>query len=83
MNLNLRTKPNKFQDANEPLRVQEGPIIRSKSKKLQETLFGLIKGIWKAQEHSNPFKINKGSNMAQIVLFTTSKQVNLENNLYN
>ena len=48
MNPNSRTKPNKFQDANEPLRVQEGPITRSKSKKLQEALFGLIQGIWKA-----------------------------------
>ena len=48
VNPNSRTKPNKFQDANEPLRDQEGPIIRSKSKKLQEALFGLIQCIWKA-----------------------------------
>ena len=34
VNTNSRTKSNKFQDANEPLRVQEGPITRSKSKKL-------------------------------------------------
>ena len=34
VNPNSRTKPNNFQDANEPLRVQEGPITRSKSKKL-------------------------------------------------
>ena len=45
VNPNSRTKPNKFQDANEPLKVQEGPITRSKSKKLQEALFGLIQGI--------------------------------------
>ena len=42
VNPNSRTKPNKFQDVNEPLRVQEGPITRSKFKKLQEALFGLI-----------------------------------------
>ena len=83
MNPNSRTKPNKFQDANEPLRVQKGPITRSKSKKLQETLFGLIEGIWKAQEYSNPFKINEGSKVDQIVLFTTSKQENLESHFYN
>ena len=83
VNPNSRTKPNKFQDAKEPLRVQEGPITRSKSKKLQEALFGLIQGIWKAQEHSNPFKINEESKVAQIVLFTTSIQVNLEGHLYN
>ena len=59
MNPNSRTKPNKFQDANEPLRVQQGPTKRSKSKKLQEALFGLIQGIWKAQKNSNPFKINE------------------------
>ena len=34
MNPNSRTKPNKFQIANEPLGVQEGPITISKSKKL-------------------------------------------------
>ena len=73
MNPNSRTKPNKFQDANKPLRVQEGPITRSKSKKLQEAIFGLIQDIWMAQEHSNPFKINEGVKVSQIVLFITSK----------
>ena len=54
-----------------------------KFKKLQEALFGLIQGIWKAQEYSNPFKINEGSKVVKIVLFTKSKQVNLEGHLYN
>ena len=72
MNPNSRTKSNKFKDANELFKVQEDPITRSKSKKLQKALFVLIQGIWKAQEHSNPFKINEGSKVAQIVFFTTS-----------
>ena len=45
VNPNSRTKPNKFQDANEPLRVQEGPITRSKSNKLQESLIELIQDV--------------------------------------
>ena len=56
--VNPSPKPKDIQD---PLLVQEGPIIRSKSKKLQEAILGLTKDIWKAQE----FQPNKTSMEAQ------------------
>ena len=70
----LRSKdPQASQD---PLQVQQGPMTRSKTKKIQEALLIFIQGVWKAQELPNTIKINKE---AQIVFtFTTSKQVNLE-----
>ena len=52
--MNPSSKPKEIQD---PLIVQEGPITRSKSKKLQEAILGLIRDIWKAQE----FQPNKAS----------------------
>ena len=44
-NVNPSSKPKEIQD---PLIVQEGPITRSKYKKLQEAILGLIRDIWKA-----------------------------------
>ena len=56
--VNPSPKPKEIQD---PLVVQEGLITRSKSKKLQEAILGLIKDIWIAQE----FQPNKTSMEAQ------------------
>ena len=56
--VNPSPKPKEIQD---PLVVQAGPITRSKSKKLQEAILGLIKNIWIAQE----FQPNKSSMEAQ------------------
>ena len=47
---------------------------RSKSKKLQEALIGLIKDIWKAQ-HKNAIPINEGQVEAQRIMFTSSNEV--------
>ena len=60
--VNPSSKPKEIQD---PLIVQEGPITRSKSKKLQEAILGLIRDIWKAQE----FQPNKTSMEAQGIIF--------------
>ena len=60
--VNPSSKPKEIQD---PLIVQEGPITRSKSKKLQEAILGLIRDIWKAQE----FQPNKASMEAQGIIF--------------
>ena len=70
----LRSKdPQASQD---PLQVQQGPMTRSKTKKLQEALLIFIQGVWKAQEYPNTIKINEEAQM--VFIFTTSKQVNLE-----
>ena len=46
--VNPSTKPNIFQDVNDTLRIQEGLIIKSKTKKLQEVLNRLYQDIWMA-----------------------------------
>ena len=38
-------KSNKFLN---PLKMQEGPITRSKSKKIQEDILGILKDFWNA-----------------------------------
>ena len=66
--------PNNFQVSNDAFKVQEGPMTRSKSKKLQEALIGLIQDIWKAQ-HKNTIPINEGQVEAQRIIFTSSNEV--------
>lgn len=56
-------------------------MTRSKSKKLQEALIGLIQDIWKAQ-HQNAILINEGQVEAQEVMFTSSNQVENAPNMY-
>ena len=65
----LRSKdPQASQD---PLQVQQGPMTRSKTKKIQEALLIFIQGVWKAQELPNTIKINKEAHI--VFTFTTSK----------
>ena len=65
----LRSKdPQASQD---PLQVQQGPMTRSKTKKLQEALLIFIHGVWKAQELPNTIKVNKEAQM--VFTFTISK----------
>ena len=66
--------PNNFQVSNDAFKVKEGPMIRSKSKKLQRALIGLIQDIWKAQ-HKNTIPINDGQVEAQRIMFTSSNEV--------
>ena len=66
--------PNNFQVSNDAFKVQKGPITRSKSKKLQEALIGLIQDIWKAQ-YKNAIPINEGQVEAQRIMFTSSNEV--------
>ena len=74
MNPSPSSWPNNFQVSNDAFKVQEGPMTRSKSKKLQEALIGLIQDIWKAQ-HKNAIPINEGQVEAQRIMFTSSNDV--------
>ena len=56
------------------LKSKKAQWQRSKSKKLQEALIGLIQDIWKAQ-YKNTVPINEGQVEAQRIMFTSSNEV--------